>query len=140
MAQQLKTWMHWNAGKDKRMSTKPNLTWFNEVIGKSKATRAPQAIELYQQRNKKNIEQHVKEEIEETNAKTSKERMTIRRRIVAEMWDNEDDDVVSEIKEELDRQRDKGKDKTDEKTTEDSVDGGRSPEDYNKSVDHHSYL
>jgi hypothetical protein len=91
--------MHWNSSKTKRTSTKHNLTWFNSVVGKVKHTRAPQAIQIYQQRKKEEIEERVKAETEENSAKTPKERMTIRRRVVAEMWDNEDDDVIAEVKE-----------------------------------------
>jgi hypothetical protein len=118
--------MHWNSSKTKRTSTKHDLTWFNSVVGKVKHTRAPQAIEIYQQHKKEEIEERVKAEIEENSAKTPKERMTIRRRVVAEMWDNEDDDVIAEVKEAVEKQKNKPKEEVGKE------DEGRSPEQYNQ--------
>jgi hypothetical protein len=39
--------MHWNAGKEKQASTKPNVKWLQDAIEKPKG-RALQLIELYQ--------------------------------------------------------------------------------------------
>ena len=118
--------MHWNSSKTKRTSTKHDLSWFNSVVGKVKHTRAPQAIEIYQQRKKEEIEERVKAEIEENSAKTPKEHMTIHCRVVAEMWDNEDNDIIAEVKEAVEKQKNKPK----EEVGKD--DEGRSPEQYNQ--------
>jgi len=74
--QQLRTWMHWNAGKEKCMSTKPDVTWLKEAIGKGKG-HALQAIELYQQHYKDKIEQQVKAAFDLHGATTNKEQMAI---------------------------------------------------------------
>jgi hypothetical protein len=90
--------MHWNAGKEKRASTKPDITWLKDAMGKSKG-RALQAIELYQQRYKDKIERRVKANFDLEGATTNKERMAVRRRVVSEMWKAEDEDIVAEITE-----------------------------------------
>jgi uncharacterized UBP type Zn finger protein len=118
--------MHWNSSKTKRTSTKHDLAWFNSVVGKVKHTCAPQAIEIYQQHKKEEIEERIKAEIEENSAKTPKERMTICRRVVAEMWDNEDDDVIADVMEAVEQQKNKLK----EEVGKDDED--RSPEQYNQ--------
>jgi hypothetical protein len=97
--------MYWYATKEKRGSTRANTTWLRDAINKGKSGRSLQAIEVYQQRNKEKIEGRVKAEIEEQGAKTKKDRMSIRRRVVTEMWDKEDEGVVAEIKEEMDKQK-----------------------------------
>jgi hypothetical protein len=97
--------MYWYATKEKRGSTRANTTWLRDAINKGKRGRSLQAIEVYQQRNKEKIEGRVKAEIEEQGAKTKKDRMSIRRRVVTEMWDKEDEGVVAEIKEEMDKQK-----------------------------------
>ena len=56
-------------------------------------------------RNKESIAQHVKAEIDKKGATTNKERMTIRRQVVSEMWQNEDDEVVAEIMDDVKKQK-----------------------------------
>ena len=125
--------MHWNATKNKRMTTKPDLTWFNDAMAKNKNTRSLQAIEIYQQRNKENIEHRMKAEIEASGVKTSKERMSIHHRIAAEMWGDEYNDTVAEIKVEMEKRKIK------EKHVEKEIVEGQTPEDYNKLVNRRSY-
>jgi len=74
--QQLRTWMHWNAGKEKCVSTKPNMTWLKDAIGKGKG-RALQAIELYQQCYKDKIERQVKVAFNLHGTTANKEQMAI---------------------------------------------------------------
>jgi hypothetical protein len=97
--------MYWYATKEKRGSTRANTTWLRDAINKGKHGHSLQAIEVYQQQNKEKIEGRVKAEIEEQGAKTKKDRMSIHRRVVTEMWDKEDEGVVAEIKEEMDKQK-----------------------------------
>jgi hypothetical protein len=118
--------MHWNSSKTKCTSTKHDLAWFNSVVGKVKHTRAPQAIEIYQQHKKEEIEEHVKAEIEENSAKTPKEHMMIHHQVVAEMWDNKDDNIIAEVKEAVEEQKNKPK----EEVGKDNE--GQSPEQYNQ--------
>ena len=61
----------------KHTSTKHDLTWFNSAVGKVKHTHAPQAIKIYQQHKKEEIEECVIAEIEENSTKTPKEHMMI---------------------------------------------------------------
>ena len=70
----------------------------------------------------------MKAEIEASGVKTSKERMLIHPRIVAEMWGDEDDDTVTEIKAEMEKQKIK------EKHMEKEIVEGQTPEDYNRLV------
>jgi hypothetical protein len=51
----------------------------------------------------------VKAEIKEQDANTQKERMSICHRVVTELWDQEDKDVMAEIKEETEKQKVKEK-------------------------------
>jgi hypothetical protein len=124
--------MYWNVTKEKRGSTRANTTWLKNAINKGKSGRSLQAIEVYQQRNKEKIEVHVKAVIEEQGAKTKKERMSICRRVVAEMWDKEDEDVVAEIKEETDKQKVKGSIDVSGKDNFGKLGEERTPEEYNK--------
>jgi hypothetical protein len=101
--------MYWNATKEKRGTTKTDTMWLKNAINKGKSGRSLQAIEVYQQQSKKKIEVHVKTEIKEQDANTQKERMSIRCRVVAKLWDQEDEDVVAEIKEEMEKQKVKEK-------------------------------
>lgn len=123
--------MYWNVAKEKRGSTKADTTWLKDAI-KGKGSRSLQAIEVYQQWNKEKIEAHVKAEIEEQGAKMKGERMSIRRRVVAEMWDKEDEDVVAEIKEETDKQKAKGRLDVTGKDSFGKLGEERTPEEYNK--------
>jgi hypothetical protein len=121
--------MYWNATKEKHGSTRANTTWLKDAINKGKGGRSLQAIEVYQQRNKEKIEARVKAELEEQGAKTKKERMSIRRRVVTAMWDNENEDVVAEIKEEMDRQKVKERINV---SGREELGEERTPEEYNK--------
>jgi len=126
--------MHWNAGKEKRASTKPDVSWLKDAMGKHKH-RAPQPIEVYQRRHKDVIEKRVKSEINESGATSSKDRMTIRRRVVGEMWKDEDEDIVAKIMEEVEMQ--KKKLKTDGGSNQENGETEeRSPEEYDTSVNH----
>ena len=125
--------MHWNSGKEKRMSTKPDITWLKDAMGKSKG-RALQAIEIYQQCYKDNIERRIKAEIDLHGTTTSKDRMAIRRRIMTEMWKDETEDVVAEITGEVEKQKElkKNQDKDETKVTNENEE--RSPEEYETLV------
>ena len=115
--------------KGKRASAKTDAMWLKNAIGKKKGGRSFQAIELYQQRNKEMIEQRVRLEVDQKGAKTNKERMTIRRQVVAEMWQNEDEDLVADIKEEIERQKkNEGKNNLSRKGASEE----RTPEEYNE--------
>jgi hypothetical protein len=100
--------MYWNVAKEKRGSMRADTTWLKNTI-KGKSGHSLQAIEVYQQWNKEKIEVHMKAEIEEQGTKTKKERMLICHRVVTEMWDKEDEDVMAEIKEETEKQKVKGR-------------------------------
>lgn len=84
---------------------KADATWLKDAINNSKGSRSLQAIEVYQQQNKEKIEECVKAEIAQQGAKTKKERMSIHRRVFAEMWDEEDGGIVAKIHEEADKQK-----------------------------------
>ena len=138
MIQQLKTWMHWNAGKVKRASTKPDVTWLKNAMGKPKG-RAPQPVEVYQRRYKDDIEKRVRAEIDDKRATSRKDCMTIRRRVVTEMWKDEDEGVVAEIMEEVENQKKKpGEDGGKNQKSASSGTEERSPEEYDVLVNHHS--
>ena len=131
--QQLKTWVYWFANKEKRGSTRADTTWLKDAINKGKGGRSLQVIEVYQQQNKEKIEERVKAEFKQQGAKTKKDRMSIRRRVVTEMWDKEDGVVVSEMKEQAAKQ------KTEREGNNVSGKGNfgksgeeRTPEEYNK--------
>jgi len=127
--------MYWNVAKEKWGSTRADTTWLKNAI-KDKNGRSLQAIEVYQQWNKEKIEVRVKAEIEEQGAKTKKERMSIHRRVVAEMWDKEDEDVVAEIKEETEKQKVKGRIDVNGEGSSGKLGlrEERTPEEYNKWV------
>ncbi|KAF8224184.1 hypothetical protein L208DRAFT_1513074 [Tricholoma matsutake] len=93
---QLRTWMHWNAGKEKHVSAKPDTTWLKDVLGKSKG-HTLQAVELYQQHYKDKIEEHIKAEFNLCGAETNKEQMAIHHQVVSEMWKVEDETIITEI-------------------------------------------
>jgi hypothetical protein len=133
--QKLRTWMHWNAGKEKCASTKPDITWLKDAMGKSKG-RALQAIELYQQCYKDKIERRVKANFDLEGATTNKERMAVRRRVVSEMWKAEDEDIVAEITEGVEIEKEKKKSKKNEDKGEETLNDveARSPEEYNAFV------
>ena len=109
MTQKLKTWMYWNAAKEKWGSTKANTAWLKNAINKGKSGHSLQAIKVYQQQNKEKIEVCIKAEIEEQGAKMKGEHMSICCQVVTKMWDREDEDVMAEIKEEADKQKAKGR-------------------------------
>jgi hypothetical protein len=109
-----------------------NTTWLKNAINKGKSGHSLQAIEVYQQRNKEKIEVCMKAVIEEQGAKTRKERMSIRCRVVAKMWDKEDEDIVAEIKEETDKQKVKGSIDVSGKDSFGKLGEERTPEEYNK--------
>jgi hypothetical protein len=123
--------MYWFVSKEKRASAKTDISWLKDAIGKQKGGRSLQPIELYQQRNKEMIEEHVKAEIDKEGAKTKKERMSIRRRVVADLWDNEREDVVAEIKQELEKQKSEGKNDASQKDTSGTLgENERTPDEY----------
>ena len=133
VAQQLKTWMYWFVGKEKRVSTKVDVSWLKDAISKNKGGHSLQAVELYQQRNKESIEECIKAEVDQKGAKTQKERMKIRRQVVTDMWNNEDEDVVAKIKEETEKLKAEGKNNAHQKGTPGTPGGKeRIPEEYNE--------
>ena len=97
--------MYWFKSKEKRTSRKTDTSWLKDALGNNKYSRRHQPIEVYQMRNKESIAQHVKAEIDKKGATTNKERMTIRRQVVSEMWQNEDDEVVAEIMDDVKKQK-----------------------------------
>ena len=135
ITQQLKTWMHWNAGKEKHATTTADITWLKDAIGKNKG-RALQAIELYQQCYKDKIEQCVKAEFELEGATTNKERMAVRHRVVSKMWKEEAEDIIAEITGELAIEKQKRKAKKTDKDKGETLNSveARSPEEYNTFV------
>ena len=126
--------MHWNAGKEKRVSAKPDTTWLKDALGKRKG-RTHQAVELYQQRYKDKIEERVKAEFNLHSAVTNKERMAIRHRVVSEMWKAEDETIITEITGEAEGEKQKRNEKKSEDGTEisNSV-KARTPEEYDVFV------
>jgi hypothetical protein len=116
-AQQLRMWMHWNAGKEKCVSAKPDTNWLKDALGKSKG-RTHQAVELYQQCYKDKIEEHIKAEFNLHSTVTNKERMAIRHQVVSEMWKVEDKAIITEIMGEAEGEKQKRKEKKSEDGTE----------------------
>jgi len=115
--QQLQMWMHWNSGKQKCTSNKPDVNWLKDAMGKSKG-RILQAVELYQQRYKDKIKKRVKAEFDLHGAMTNKERMGIHHRVVSKMWKAEDEDVIAEITGEVEAEKQKKKGKKDKEEEE----------------------
>jgi hypothetical protein len=117
------------------VSTKPDVTWLKDAIGKGKG-RALQAIELYQQHYKDKIERQVKAAFDLHGVMTNKERMAIHCRIVSEMWKAEDEDIIAEITGEVEKQK-KSTKKADDENEEKGVLNDfetQSPEEYNAFV------
>ena len=124
--------MYWYATKEKRGSTRADTTWLKDAINKGKSGRSLQAIEVYQQQNKEKIEVQVKAEIEKQDAKTKKECMSIRRRVVAEMWEKEDEDVMAKVGKEMDKQKVKEKVGVSGRNDLGELGEERTPEEYDK--------
>jgi hypothetical protein len=78
--------MYWFSTKAKCGPAKADTTWLKDAIKNGKGGRSLQAIEVYQKNNKEKIQERVTKEMEELGAKTNKERMAVRRQVVAEMW------------------------------------------------------
>ena len=53
--QQLWMWMHWNAGKQKCTSTKPDVNWLKDAMGKSKGCADVIPSHLNEQPNKQTL-------------------------------------------------------------------------------------
>jgi len=84
---------------------KADATWLKDAINNCKGGRSLQAIEVYQRQNKEKSEERMKAKIMQQGAKTKKECMSICCQVVAEMWDEEDGDVMAKIQEEADKQK-----------------------------------
>jgi hypothetical protein len=120
--------MYWNSTKERRAASKRTLpTWLKDAVDKNKNRRSLQPIEIYQQRNKDEIQKRVKAESDMNGAKTKAERMTIRRKVVSDMWDEEDASVVAEIMEETLKRKGQAKRGMDEGEADE-----RAPEEYHR--------
>jgi hypothetical protein len=134
--QQLWTWMHWNSGKQKHASNKPDVNWLKDTMGKHKG-HILQAVKLYQQCYKDKIEKHMKAEFNLHGGTTNKEQMGIHCRVVLEMWKGEDEDIIAEITGEVEAEKQKKKGKKDDDEEEEEKEekeasnkDERSPEEY----------
>ena len=111
-----------------------DTTWLKNAINKGKSGHSLQAIKVYQQWNKEKIEVHIKAEIEKQDAKTKKERMSIRHQVVTKMWEKEDEDVVAKIKKEMDKQKVKERVDISGKNDLGKLEEEQTPKEYDKSV------
>ncbi|KAF8889253.1 hypothetical protein BD779DRAFT_1671825 [Infundibulicybe gibba] len=126
---QIRNWMNWNAIKRTRTSLTPDLSLFNFGVPPDKHTRAPQEVEVYQKMFPEKVAKVVKQAT--AGAGNRSERMSIQRKTVNALLEQEDEDVREAINEQLMRIKGERRAGSDDSGREDKV-KGPSPIDYHK--------
>ncbi|KAF8871239.1 hypothetical protein BD779DRAFT_1478343 [Infundibulicybe gibba] len=129
---QIRNWMNWNAVKRTRTSLTPDLSLFNLGFPPNKRTRAPQQVEVYQKMFPEKVAQVVKQAT--AGAGSRSERMSIQRKTVNALLEQEDEDIHAAVNEQLMRIKGERSAGSDDSGQEDSKVKGPSPIDYHKAI------
>lgn len=127
ITQQLRTWLTGHSAKEKRQSTKVDLSLFTQ---KEKG-RAPQAIEIYQTLYADKVKTHVNQALSDASAKSRSEQMSIRRATMIGLFESKDDEVLEVVKSALEERKKELKAEEDV-LVDGTVDGERTPAEYHK--------